>query len=139
MNLLQFKKSFFTSSDVQKVLDKKMSRTLSMFGAKTRTHAQRSMRKRKAYSPAGEPPSAHGNPLLRKLLFFAFDGKSSVVVGPVLLGKKPDGVPRLHEKGGTVTRMQKGKLVTATYPLRPTMKPAGESYTSKLAQWYAQA
>lgn len=138
-NLLKFKKAFFTSSNVQKLLDKKMLRTLSLFGAKTRTHAQRSMRKRKAYSPAGVPPSAHGNPLLRKLLFFAFDGKDSVVVGPVLLGKNAQGIPKLHEHGGTITRLQKGKYVTANYPQRSYMKPAGQSYTSNLARWYAQA
>jgi hypothetical protein len=130
---------FFTTSNVQSLLDKKMYKTLNQFGGLTRKTAQRSMRPRKAASPAGSPPSSHGNPLLRKLLFYAFDGKSSVVVGPVLLGKQPIGVPKTHEHGGRITRLQKGKAVTANYPARPYMKPAGTVNTTKLAQWYAQA
>lgn len=117
-----------------------MRRALSKFGAYTRTHAQRSMRTRKGASAPGTPPNAHGSRLLRKLLYFALsaDGRQ-VVAGPILKSStKSIGVPRMHEKGGTVTRLHKGKQRTQRYDKRPFMKPAGEANVKLLPQWYAQ-
>ncbi len=138
--LLKLKKFFFTQSNVKKMLDRKMYRTLSKFGAFTRTHAQRSMRNAKGPSKPGVPPHAHGRKLLRKLLYFSFDGKSSVVVGPIL---KPTtasiGIPRTMEKGGRIAKLHKDGLRVQNYPERPFMEPAGQTYLPKLAEWYAQS
>lgn len=135
-DLVKLKRLFFTEANVIKTLGRKRARALSRFGAATRAFAQRSMRPRKGKSPAGIPPYAHNRKLLRKLLFFAFDGSSSVVVGPIL---KPStrniGIPKAHEKGGVIA----GKNGVARYPARPYMEPAGAKYLPKIKEWYASA
>lgn len=138
--ILKFKEMFFTTNKVQALLDRKMAKTLSKFGAVTRTTAQRSMRTRKKPSAAGTPPSSHDKKLLRKLLFFASNGRDGVVVGPVLKSTtKKLGIPRTHEKGGRITKMHKTRgLVINNYPARPYMAPAGNENVGKLPLWYAQ-
>lgn len=134
--LVKLKKLFFTESSVIKMLGRKRARALSRFGAAVRSHAQRSMRPRKGRAPAGVAPHAHGNKLLRKLLFFAFDGSNSVVVGPILKRSTAVfGIPRTHEKGGII----QGKTGAARYPARPYMQPAGAKYLPKIKEWYANA
>lgn len=84
-------------------LDEKERDNLTKVGGYVRNVARRSMRIRKAKSPPGSPPSAHAEgkgPLLRDMLFFAFDTqKGVIVVGPAHLGRSI--VARLHERGGT--------------------------------------
>jgi len=77
-------KNFFF--DRQKIIDattKAQRANLSKAGAFIRTRAKSSMRKRKASAQPNQPPSAHGNPQLKNLLYFAYDPSSkSVVIGP---------------------------------------------------------
>jgi hypothetical protein len=127
------KKSFLTVEAVQKQLDRTAARILMRTGGYARTVARRSMRRRKAASGPGEPPSAHAGQL-RDLLFFAWDsGRRSVVVGPVPFGgAKSAGlrprVPELMESGGTVaTTDRRGRRRTAQYQARPYMQPAFEA------------
>lgn len=138
-DFLKIKRMFFTSDGVRNLLDRKTARALSRFGAATRSYAQRSMRSKKGKAPAGTAPYAHNRKLLRKLLFFAFDGSRSVVVGPILKDStKRLGIPRTHEKGGTITgRGRKGEVVVSKYPARPYIAPAGAEYAPKIAEWYA--
>ncbi len=101
------KGNFFDRDKVLKALDRASHKNLSRAGALVRTIAQRSMRyttKWTAHAPAGKPPLAHKqNPLLRKLLFFAFDAASkSVVIGPVR--SRRGVVPQLMEEGGEVRK-----------------------------------
>jgi len=72
-----------------------------------RRSARQSMRRRKAASAPGTPPSAHSGkgyprgPLLKKFLFSEFDlTTKSMVVGPTRLGNSD--APLLQEKGGTI-------------------------------------
>lgn len=120
-NLRDFKRGFFNRDAVMKALDEEQRNRLAKSGAYVQTTAQRSMRKRKKKSPPGSPPSAHDEgkgPLLRKLLFFAFDTeRKTVVVGPAALGRSE--TPKLHERGGTrVGRRRKPRQVGDTGPVR---------------------
>ncbi len=106
------KGNFFDRDAVLKAVDSATHKNLSKAGAFVRTIAQRSMRyttKWQSHSEPGKPPLAHKqNPLLRKLLFFAFDRTNkSVVVGPVKA--KRGIVPRLMEEGGEVR--QQGRTI----------------------------
>lgn len=133
--LLKLKRAFFNRDAVVKLLDRKARQALSKFGAATRGFAQKSMRTRKGPSAAGAPPHSRNRKLLRKLLFFAFDGARGVVVGPILKQSTSNiGIPKTHEKGGLI-RSRKGKV--SRYPARPYMQPAGAKYTPKIAEWYA--
>ena len=104
---------FFDKPAVDKAVDAGTKRALSKFGAYVRTRAKTSIRKRKAISVPGNPPSSHTGHL-KKLIYFGYDqAKRSVVVGPLPYHK---GVANVIENGGIVD----GKL----YRARPFMKPA---------------
>ena len=78
------KASFFTAEAVLKALTRAERQALSKAGAFVRRRARNSIRKRKAVSNPGGPPTDRGG-ALKRLLFFVFDPTSrSVVVGPVL-------------------------------------------------------
>jgi len=89
-------------------LDAVQSKNLSKGGGFIRTVARRSMRRRKAASQPGQPPSAHSKskqyprgPLLKDRLFYQYDPATrSVVVGPEQLGRGT--APRTLELGGMV-------------------------------------
>lgn len=136
--LFKVKKAFFDSEKVKKALDTKTRKVLSGFGARVRRTAQFSMKSRKGRkgSPPGKPPFAHGQKLLRKLLFFAYDAnKKSVVIGPVLIeSTKKLGVPRLHEEGGVVSVNTKKGRVVRKYPPRPYMKPAFDEHRGNVTK-----
>ena len=119
---------FFDREEVNRLVDRQERKALSRFGAFVRTRARSSIRKRKAISPPGSPPSDHGG-ALKRLLFFAYDKESrSVVIGPTLFtGTRRSGqVPRAPES------LEKGAFVTAPgvkprhYRPRPFMLPAFE-------------
>lgn len=134
-------KSFFSSKDVQKMVDKKTRQAQSKFGAFVRRRAKSSIRKRKAASAPGSPPSSHVG-TLKNLIFFAYDERTrSTVVGPVPFG---DGVaPKALERGGPsfVTRKTKaakgGERLTVKrfikVKARPFMQPALEAELPKFA------
>lgn len=121
------KSNFFDRDKVAKAMDSAGRRNLSRAGAFVRTVAQRSMRYTNywfKHSQRGQPPLAHRqNPLLRKLLFFAYDpANKSVVTGPVRA--KGGLVPRLLEEGGTTTVNHKGVRRQVRVEPRPYMGPA---------------
>lgn len=101
----RFRLDFFDSERVLAAVEKAERRVLSKFGAYVRTRARSSIRKRKATSKPGQPPSSHEGSL-RRLLFFAYDASArSVVVGPVPFRRGE--APELLETGGTVTRRRR--------------------------------
>ena len=112
------KRFFFNRKVVIEAMDKATRSALSKAGAFIRTRARTSMRRRKAVSTPGQPPSVHAGQL-KDRLYFAFDPASkSVVIGPERYAKAE--APSLLEFGGTATR--KGK--PARYRPRPFMAPA---------------
>ena len=114
------KSMFFDRPKVQRAIDRGVRKVLSRFGAFVRTTARHSMRKRKAVSQPGSPPSSHVG-LLKKLLFFGFDaGRKSVVIGPTPLRGQAE-APPLLEYGGKTRIKHHGKNVVATYRARPFM------------------
>ncbi len=111
MKLVQAKGGFFDSDKVQKSMDRATIRALSKFGAFVRRRARSSIRKRKASSLPGHPPSSHTG-LLRDNIYFAAEGTQNVVIGAVRLNQlafdgagqvSSEGVPALLEYGGTQT------------------------------------
>jgi len=153
------KSMFFDRKTVLSSVDRATRRVLSKFGAYVRTSAKSSIRKRKKVSDPGRPPSSRTG-LLKKFIFFAYDGqKQSVVIGPVKLNGKGDAA-ELLEYGGTRT-VQRGQWVrrgrpgrnsrghftaapwvfiepgtTLHYRARPFMGPAFEREKPKLpAMW----
>jgi len=134
------KQMFFDRKAVTSRVDKAARKVLSKFGAFVRTGARHSIRKRKAISEPGSPPSSHVG-LLKKLIYFGYDpGRKSVVIGPTPLNHSGGEAPPLLEYGGRARRRgRKGKLVSATYRPRPFMGPAFEREKPKLPEMWANS
>jgi hypothetical protein len=133
---LNVKALFFESAAVLQKVDAATRKVLSKFGAFVRTTAKHSIRKRKAASAPGSPPSSHVG-TLKRLIFFGYDlSARSVVIGPAPFRSTVE-APPLLEYGGTASRTDaKGRRVLARYRARPFMGPAFEKEKSKLpAMW----
>ena len=133
------KDMFFDSKKVLSAVDRGTRKVLSKFGAFVRTTARHSIRKRKAISEPGRPPSSHTGHL-KRLIFFGYDtGRRSVVIGPTPF-RGPAEVPGLLEYGGRAVRPdRKGKKVLATYRPRPFMGPAFDREKPKLPAMWANS
>ena len=133
------KAMFFDRKAVTGAVDRATRKVFSKFGAFVRTTAKHSIRKRKAVSQPGNPPSSHVG-LLKKLIYFGYDpGRKSVVIGPTPLRGTAE-APPLLEYGGTARRRgRKGKNVMATYRARPFMGPAFEAEKPKLPAMWANS
>lgn len=133
------KEMFFDRQAVIRAADRGTRRALSRFGAFVRTSARHSIRKRKAVSEPGQPPSSHVG-LLRKLIYFGYDAaRRSVVIGPTPLHGTAE-VPPLLEYGGKARRPdRRGGRVTAVYRPRPFMGPAFERERAKLPAIWADS
>jgi len=92
---------FFDRKVVLRAADRANRKNLSRAGAFIRTTAKHSIRKRKAASPPGQPPSSHTG-LLRRFIFFGYNAsRKTVVVGPMRLNQKAGTAPAALEHGGT--------------------------------------
>ena len=148
------KKTFFDRQKVLTAVDKATARVFSRFGAYVRQRAKTSIRKRKATSAPGQPPSSHAG-FLKRFIYFGYDRpKKSVVIGPVLINKggqgSPDGttvLPALEYGGQSVvsTRYKRSrnkkynKQRTIHIQARPFMQPAFENEKSKLPALWANS
>jgi hypothetical protein len=130
------KAMFFDTRAVTSRVDLATRKVLSKFGAFVRTGARHSIRKRKAVSEPGQPPSSHVG-LLRKLIYFGYDpSRRSVVIGPTPLHGTAEAPPLLEYGGRARRRGRKGRNVMASYRARPFMGPAFEKEKPKLpAMW----
>lgn len=121
---------FFDTEAVRKEADRLARAALSRFGAFARQRARSSVRKRKAVSAPGQPPSSHEGSL-KRLILFAYDAASkSVVVGPVKF--RAGEAPGLLERGGSTTRRGTSGPRRLTYRPRPFVGPAAEAELKKL-------
>ena len=130
---MKFKRMFFTSKAVLSATDRATRRVLSRFGAYVRRAAKSSIRKRKAISAPGKPPSSHTG-LLKRFILFGYDPtRRSVVIGPLRLtrGNRCD-APRALEEGGTARMVRRGRKKRMTIKARPFMGPAMEKEKPKL-------
>ena len=131
------KEMFFDRLKVTRAVDSGVRKVLSKFGAFVRTGARHSIRKRKAVSQPGQPPSSHVG-LLRRLIYFGYDAnRRSVVIGPTPLRGTAEAPPLLEYGGRTRLKSRKGKVVSATYRARPFMGPAFEREKAKLPALWA--
>jgi len=130
------KSMFFDTAKVKKAVSSGTRKVLSKFGAFVRTAARHSIRKRKAVSEPGQPPSSHVG-LLRKLIYFGYDPtRRSVVIGPTPLHGTAEAPPLLEYGGRARRRGRKGRNVMASYRARPFMGPSFEREKPKLpAMW----
>jgi hypothetical protein len=137
---LRIKSLFFDAKAVLAAVDRGVRAVLSKFGAFVRTSSRQSIRKRKAVSQPGSPPSSHVG-TLRRLIFFGYDPQSkSVVIGPAPFAGRTGRAeaPPLLEYGGRARRKdRKGRTVTATYAPRPFMGPAFDQEQQKLPELWA--
>lgn len=135
IKLSEAKRLFFDREAVTSAADRGTWKVLSKFGAFVRQTAKTSIRKRKAVSEPGQPPSSHTG-LLKRNIFFVFSPETrSVVIGPILLNQRTD-APRLLEHGDTVVRRRRNRRVRMTYEARPFMGPAFEREQQQLpALW----
>jgi hypothetical protein len=118
----------------QNPIPKEKEKVAGRQGALIRTIARRSIRKRKAVSQPGSPPTDRGG-LLKKWLFFSWDPtEQAVLVGPEKLAKSGR-VPQLLEYGGAATI--DGRRVE--YRARPTMRLALEAAMDKLPELWGSA
>lgn len=116
---------FFDRAEVQKRIDRGTLRALSKIGAFVRTRARTDvLKRRKATSKPGQPPSVHSSDSkasLKNILFGLNPDGQSVVIGPIKLnGANSKGhapirslynVPELLEHGGS------GRVQQAIDPL----------------------
>jgi len=119
---------FFDTDRVKRAADTATRTVLSKAGAFIRTAAKSSIRKRKAISAPGQPPSSHTG-LLKRFIFFGYDaGRKTVVVGPMRLNQKIGAAPEALEHGGasTVVTGRRGKRRKRRIRIaaRPYMGPA---------------
>jgi len=131
------RETFFDRKAVRSAVDRATRRVLSRFGAFVRRAAKSSIRKRKAVSEPGSPPSSHVG-LLRKLIYFGYDaGRKSVVIGPQRLNQKVGDAPHALEYGGTSTVVEglrgRRRMRRVRIRARPYMGPAFEQEKSRLA------
>lgn len=132
MSFTAAQSGFFDRQRVFDATTRAERRVLSRFGAFVRQRARTSIRRRALPSPPGQPPSSHVG-LLRRHLYFAWDGtQHSVVIGPVHLNQRQGDAPRLLEDGGTVTRLRGNRSVLLRYPPRPYMRPAFQAELTRL-------
>ena len=134
---MKFKQMFFTSKAVLSATDRATRRVLSKFGAYVRRTAKSSIRKRKAISRPGSPPSSHTG-LLKRFILFGYDpAKRSVVIGPLRLTRGGRGdAPRALEEGGTSRMVRRGRKKRVKIKARPFMGPAMEKEKPKLPQMW---
>lgn len=127
--------AFFDSPAVLAKVAAGKRRGLSKFGAFVRRRSRSSIRKRKASSPPGQPPSSHAGQL--RLIFFAWDQSAeSVVVGPVST-EGGGRAPQLLEFGGTATRRRRdGRSRQLHYAGNPFMAPALDAELPKFASQF---
>lgn len=135
---------FFDSAAVSGALSKERRRALSQGGAFVRKAARDSMRRSPNPSSPGRPPNRHENPLLYRMLFFAYDPSTrSVVIGPQ--GLTGSNAPNTLEFGGSVVvpaRRRNGRVIpsrTAQVEERPFMGPATTKVLSKLPEPWANS
>lgn len=143
MKLNEAKSMFFDAKKVMRSVDSATRRVLSKFGAYVRTAARSSIRKRKAASEPGSPPSSHTG-LLRKFIFFGYDeSRRSVVIGPTRLNQTTGQAPEALEYGGTSTVVvrRRGKRVPTNVKVstRPYMHPAMNQELPKLPAMWADS
>jgi hypothetical protein len=135
------KKMFFDRQKVLKAVDRATARVLSRFGAFVRQSAKTSIKKRKAASQPGQPPSSHTG-LLRNFIFFGYDRpKKSVVIGPVRLSNKSgDALPTLEYGGrAKIQDRKKKRNKVIKIKARPFMQPAFEKEKTKLPKIWANS
>lgn len=109
MLTLSVKRSFFDRPAIIAKIGQRVAKGLNRAGGAVKVTAQRSLRKRKKPSPPGMPPTRRtemGRGL--SAILYGFDGRDSVVIGPVKLngssGLDPTTtVPGLHERGESAT------------------------------------
>jgi hypothetical protein len=119
----QAKSTFFDRKPVVDAVDRATRQVLSRFGAFVRTRARSSIRKRKAVSAPGDPPSSHEG-TLRRLIFFAYDAaRKGVVIGPTQ-SRPGSEVPRLLEYGGEAVGGRDRRRRLLRYRARPFMSVA---------------
>lgn len=139
VNIQAATSNFFDRAKVMAAVDKAFIRNMARSGALVRKIMRQSMRKRKKSAETGKPPSAHGNPKLKDLIFFAYDSSDkSTVIGPVLFAKGE--APELLEKGGTIVRKGRGgKSRAMHYRGNAFAAPALETAAPKLPAIWANS
>jgi hypothetical protein len=134
---------FFDTDRVKRAADTATRKVLSKAGAFIRTAAKSSIRKRKAISAPGQPPSSHTG-LLKRFIFFGYDAdRKTVVVGPMRLNQKIGAAPEALEHGGpsTVVSGLRGKRRKRRIRIaaRPYMGPAMVKEMPKFQGIWAQS
>jgi hypothetical protein len=114
---------FLDRPAVQRLMDRNTSRFMLRMGGFIRLTARRSIRRRKAASRPGTPPTDRTGKLKRGIYFGFNPARRSVVIGPTRSGGTVHGGrgPRALEEGGRL-RDRDGRL--RRYVPRPFMKPA---------------
>ena len=134
-----YKQFFFDREAVLSAVDRGVRQVLSKFGAFVRRTAKSSIRKRKAVSKPGQPPSSHTG-LLKRLIYFGYDPtRKSVVIGPEPLNGRSQGAHALEYGVRQRIRTPEGKGANANYRSRPFMGPALEKEKPGLPAMWANS
>ena len=121
---IKFKGLKIDTGKIERSARQAEARTLKRFGFLTRRVARKSVKKRKAVSAEGQPPSSHTG-ALRRFILYAYDRvRRSVAIGPKRLGSKPGQAPKALEHGGRSMMASKGRQRAIKIKPRPTMGPA---------------
>jgi hypothetical protein len=160
--------AFFDRPAVLDRMDRATARSLAKAGAFVRRRAISRLRRRKRYSRPGESPSIRSTDRVANLrnILFGFDGRYSVLVGPVGLNQRQyvagritaGTVPATLEFGGQVGIREKlvgrtwlpvgrrrprpgqpTRVRMANYAPRPFMGPALEAERDKFPNLWARS
>lgn len=137
---MRVKRIAFSVLKVVQRADVATQRVLSKFGAFVMTGARRSIRKRKASSRPGSPPSSHMGFLKRFIFFDVSLGRKSVIIGPARIqAANGEQLPALEYGGPTTIRLRvrgkrrrTGRRVRVVIAARPFMGPSFEEEKRKL-------
>lgn len=136
MDLIAVRKLFFDQKKVLDGMDRATAKSLSRFGAFVRTRSRSSIRKRKATSAPGSPPSSHVG-TLRNSIYFSYDpARRSVVIGPVPFNGSGRGALALEEGGQSEAKGKRGRGRRINIKARPFMGPAFRAELPNAAAQY---
>lgn len=136
IRLNQAKSMFFDTKAVMSAAERGTQRVLSKFGAFVWRKSRQSIRKRNRVSTPGQPPSGHGEQLLKKNIFFMYErARQNVIIGPILLNGRIGDAPAALEHGGT-TQILAGprrarEIRRIEIEQRPYMGPAFQEVVTK--------
>ena len=136
IDLALVKKTILEAKKITDAMDRATQKVLEKFGAFVRQRAMHSVRKRKAVSKPGQPPSSHLGLIRDHILFQVELASKNVVIGPMKMDRISPTALQSLEHGGSSLIMHHGKTMSVMIQKRPFMQPAFDVEKEKAAEMF---